>query len=119
MGPLFPKEALHCPRALQTQCFCGKSKAERETQISRVKFGEVQKNEDPSLLTSLKTSCFSKPRLLLTSAKEYKAKLCWPGKLLHCGGSCGPVDLFIWGSCLQQTLRHFATALDSLGIQRH
>lgn len=44
-------------------------------------------------------------------------RLCRPGKLLHRGGSSGSVDLFMWGSCLQQTLRCSATALDSLAVK--
>lgn len=91
---------------------------------------EVQQNEkkkkkkDPSLLSFLTTSCFGKPRLLLTSAKEYKAKLCWPGKLLHRGGSCGSIDLFMWGSAysqhlnvLQQCWTHWADKGINTGLE--
>lgn len=41
------------PQGPQTQCFCRKSKAERETWISYVKFGEMKKK-----LRSIITSYF-------------------------------------------------------------
>lgn len=92
MGPLFPKEVPLVSSLFTASgppnhsAFVASQKQERETRTTCVKFSEMQKNEDPSLLTSLITSCFSKLRLLLTGAKEYKVKLCWPGKLLHRGG---------------------------------